>query len=133
LVAVSLQDPIADLLTRIRNAQFASRANVSMPSSRLKIAICEVLRAEGYIKDFHVENDVKPELSIALKYHEGTPVIEEIARISRPGLRIYRDAERLPRVKGGLGIAIVSTNKGVITDQAARRDGIGGEVLCTVF
>jgi len=130
---VSLQDPIADLLTRIRNAQFASRANVSMPSSRLKIAICEVLRAEGYIKDFHVENDVKPELSIALKYHEGTPVIEEIARISRPGLRIYRDAERLPRVKGGLGIAIVSTNKGVITDQAARRDGIGGEVLCTVF
>jgi len=130
---VSLQDPIADLLTRIRNAQFASRANVSMPSSRLKIAICEVLRAEGYIKDFHVENDVKPELSIALKYHEGTPVIEEIARISRPGLRIYRDAERLPRVKGGLGIAIVSTNKGVITDKAARRDGIGGEVLCTVF
>ncbi len=130
---MSLQDPIADLLTRIRNAQFASRANVSMPSSRLKIAICEVLRAEGYIKDFHVENDVKPELSIALKYHEGTPVIEEIARISRPGLRIYRDAERLPRVKGGLGIAIVSTNKGVITDQAARRDGIGGEVLCTVF
>ena len=130
---MSLQDPIADLLTRIRNAQFASRANVSMPSSRLKIAICEVLRAEGYIKDFHVENDVKPELSIALKYHEGTPVIEEIARISRPGLRIYRDAERLPRVKGGLGIAIVSTNKGVITDQAARRDGTGGEVLCTVF
>ena len=130
---MSLQDPIADLLTRIRNAQFASRANVSMPSSRLKIAIGEVLRAEGYIKDFHVENDVKPELSIALKYHEGTPVIEEIARISRPGLRIYRDAERLPRVKGGLGIAIVSTNKGVITDQAARRDGIGGEVLCTVF
>ena len=130
---MSLQDPIADLLTRIRNAQFASRANVSMPSSRLKIAICEVLRAEGYIKDFHVENDVKPELSIELKYHEGTPVIEEIARISRPGLRIYRDAERLPRVKGGLGIAIVSTNKGVITDQAARRDGIGGEVLCTVF
>lgn len=130
---MSLQDPIADLLTRIRNAQFASRANVSMPSSRLKIAICEVLRAEGYIKDFHVENDVKPELSITLKYHEGTPVIEEIARISRPGLRIYRDAERLPRVKGGLGIAIVSTNKGVITDQAARRDGIGGEVLCTVF
>ena len=130
---MSLQDPIADLLTRIRNAQFASRANVSMPSSRLKIAICEVLRAEGYIKDFHVENDVKPELSIALKYHEGAPVIEEIARISRPGLRIYRDAERLPRVKGGLGIAIVSTNKGVITDQAARRDGIGGEVLCTVF
>ena len=130
---MSLQDPIADLLTRIRNAQSASRANVSMPSSRLKIAICEVLRAEGYIKDFHVENDVKPELSIALKYHEGTPVIEEIARISRPGLRIYRDAERLPRVKGGLGIAIVSTNKGVITDQAARRDGIGGEVLCTVF
>ena len=130
---MSLQDPIADLLTRIRNAQFASRVNVSMPSTRLKIAICEVLRAEGYIKDFHVENDVKPELSIALKYHEGTPVIEEIARISRPGLRIYRDAERLPRVKGGLGIAIVSTNKGVITDQAARRDGIGGEVLCTVF
>ena len=130
---MSLQDPIADLLTRIRNAQFASRANVSMPSSRLKIAICEVLRAEGYIKDFHVENDVKPELSVALKYHEGTPVIEEITRISRPGLRIYRDAERLPRVKGGLGIAIVSTNKGVITDQAARRDGIGGEVLCTVF
>lgn len=130
---MSLQDPIADLLTRIRNAQFASRANVSMPSSRLKIAICEVLRAEGYIKDFHVESDVKPELSIALKYHEGAPVIEEIARISRPGLRIYRDAERLPRVKGGLGIAIVSTNKGVITDQAARREGIGGEVLCTVF
>ena len=130
---MSLQDPIADLLTRIRNAQFASRANVSMPSSRLKIAICEVLRAEGYIKDFHVENDVKPELSVALKYHEGTRVIEEIARISRPGLRIYRDAERLPRVKGGLGIAIVSTNKGVITDQAARREGVGGEVLCTVF
>jgi len=130
---VSLQDPIADLLTRIRNAQFASRTEVGMPSSGLKIAICEVLRDEGYISDFRVEGDVKPELLIALKYHEGIPVIEEIARISRPGLRIYEDAEGLPRVKGGLGIAIVSTNKGVMTDQAARREGVGGEVLCTVF
>ena len=130
---MSLQDPIADLLTRIRNAQFANRTHVAMPSSKLKVAICEVLRAEGYIVDFHVEGDVKPELSIDLKYHEGIPVIEEIARISRPGLRIYQDAERLAQVKGGLGIAIVSTNKGVMTDQAARRKGVGGEVLSTVF
>ncbi|MEE3278821.1 MAG: 30S ribosomal protein S8 [Pseudomonadota bacterium] len=130
---MSLQDPIADLLTRIRNAQFASRIDVAMPSSGLKVAICEVLRDEGYISDFRVEGDVKPELLISLKYHEGIPVIEEIARISRPGLRIYRDAEGLPRVKGGLGVAIVSTDRGVMTDQAARREGIGGEVLCTVF
>ncbi|MDC0238268.1 30S ribosomal protein S8 [Gammaproteobacteria bacterium] len=130
---MSLQDPIADLLTRIRNAQFAGRTHATMPSSQLKISICDVLRAEGYIVDFRVEGDVKPQLLIALKYHEGAPVIEEIARVSRPGLRIYQDAETLPQVKGGLGIAIVSTNKGVMTDRSARKAGVGGEVLCTVF
>ena len=130
---MSLQDPIADLLTRIRNAQFAGRTHATMPSSKLKILVCDVLKAEGYIVDFRVEGDVKPELSITLKYHDGAPVIEEIARVSRPGLRIYQDVETLPKVKGGLGIAIVSTNKGVMTDRSARKAGVGGEVLCTVF
>ena len=130
---MSLQDPIADLLTRIRNAQSVGHTHATMPSSKLKISICDVLRAEGYIVDFRVEGDVKPQLLITLKYYEGAPVIEEIARVSRPGLRIYQDAETLPHVKGGLGVAIVSTNEGVMTDRSARKAGVGGEVLCTVF
>ena len=135
---MSMQDPIADLLTRIRNAQSAGHPMVSLPSSRAKVAICEVLRAEGYVDDFQVQTGAdagegKPQLVVSLRYFESKPVIEELARVSRPGLRIYQGADALPEVRGGLGIAIVSTNRGVMTDRAARRAGIGGEVLCTVF
>lgn len=130
---MSMQDPIADLLTRIRNAQQAGHASVSLPSSAVKVAICAVLRDEGYLDDFQVQGDAKPQLVIALRYHEGAPVIEELDRVSRPGLRIYKPAGELPEVRGGLGIAIVSTNQGVMTDRAARRASVGGEVLCTVF
>jgi len=130
---MSMQDPIADLLTRIRNAQKAQHPAVSMPSSKLKTAICEVLRDEGYIDGFQVAGGVKPELTVALRYHEGDAVIEEIKRVSRPGLRIYKPHDQLPQVRSGLGIAIVSTDRGVMTGRAARRAGIGGEVLCEVF
>ena len=130
---MSLQDPISDMLTRIRNAQSAGLNSVSMPSSKLKVSLCDVLRDEGYIASFAVTEDVKSELAIDLKYHNGSPVIEEISRVSRPGLRIYKESDALPRVRGGLGIAIVSTDKGVMTDRAARAKGVGGEVLCTVF
>ena len=130
---MSMQDPIADMLTRIRNAQSASHPDVSMPSSTIKSAICAVLESEGYIEGYRVEEGGKPELSVKLKYHEGTPVIEELARVSRPGLRVYKPADDLPRNRDGLGVAIVSTNKGVMSDQNARNEGIGGEVLCTVF
>jgi small subunit ribosomal protein S8 len=130
---MSMSDPIADMLTRIRNGQRAAKVRVSMPASRLKLAIAEVLKDEGYVEDFTVEQrDVKPELSIVLKYHLGKPVIETIKRVSRPGLRIYRGAHDLPRVSGGFGIAIVSTPQGVMSDRAARAAGHGGEVLCTV-
>ena len=130
---MSMQDPLADMLTRIRNAQMAEKAVVSMPSSTLKVAVAKVLKGEGYIADFQISSEVKPQLTIELKYFEGRPVIEEVKRVSRPGLRQYKSVDDLPKVRGGLGVSIVSTNKGVMTDRAARAAGIGGEVLCTVF
>ena len=130
---MSMQDPLADMLTRIRNAQMAEKAVVSMPSSTLKVAVAKVLKGEGYIADFQISSEVKPQLTIELKYFEGRPVIEEVKRVSRPGLRQYKSVEDLPKVRGGLGVSIVSTNKGVMTDRAARAAGVGGEVLCTVF
>lgn len=130
---MSMQDPLADMLTRIRNAQMAEKTVVSMPSLKLKAAVAKVLKDEGYIADFQISSEVKPQLSIELKYFEGKPVIEEVKRISRPGLRQYKSVEQLPKVRGGLGVSIVSTNKGVMTDRAARAAGVGGEVLCTVF
>ncbi|CDF82002.1 30S ribosomal protein S8 [Pseudomonas sp. ZM23] len=130
---MSMQDPLADMLTRIRNAQMAEKTVVSMPSSKLKAAVAKVLKDEGYIADFQVSTEAKPLLSIELKYFEGKPVIEEVKRISRPGLRQYKSVDQLPKVRGGLGVSIVSTNKGVMTDRAARAAGVGGEVLCTVF
>ncbi len=130
---MTMQDPVADMLTRIRNAQAVQNPSVSMPSSKLKLAIAKVLRDEGYIASFSVVPGAKPALVIELKYHKGRPVIEVLDRVSRPGLRIYRDKNELPTVQGGLGIAVISTCKGVMTDRAARKEGIGGEVLCTVF
>ena len=132
---MTMQDPLADLLTRIRNAQTARIAEVSIPSSRTKAAVVQVLKDEGYIEDFSVSEGErgKRTLSIRLKYHGGKPVIEEIKRVSRPGLRQYRNKGEIPRLKGGLGIYILSTNKGLMTDRTARAQGIGGEVLCSVF
>ena len=130
---MSMQDPIADYLTRIRNAQSAGHDVVSMPSSRMKLSMTRVLKEEGYVGDFHVSDEIKPRLTIELRYHEGRPVIEEIERQSRPGLRIYRSRDKLPYVRSGLGVALVSTSKGVMTDMNARRLGVGGEVVCTVF
>ena len=130
---MSMQDPVADMLTRVRNAQSAHKESVSMPSSKLKVAIAKVLNDEGYIQDYKVSSDdKKPVLSILLKYFEGKPVIEKIKRISRPGLRIYKSCQELPQVMGGLGIAIVSTSKGVMSDTAARKAQTGGEVLVEV-
>ena len=131
---MSLQDPVADMLTRIRNGQSAGRLRVSMPTSKLKVSIATVLRDEGYIHDFEVSegDDGHAVLSVRLKYHEGRPVISRIDRVSRPGLRIYRGKGDLPVVMGGLGIAVVSTSRGVMADRAARTEGLGGEVLCTV-
>jgi small subunit ribosomal protein S8 len=130
---MSMNDPISDMLTRIRNGQGAAKVKVSMPASRLKVAIAEVLKDEGYVEDFMLEqSDKKPELLIVLKYYLGRPVIAAIERVSRPGLRVYRGAHELPRVRGGFGIAIVSTPQGVMSDRAARTAGHGGEVLCTV-
>ncbi|KXU39068.1 30S ribosomal protein S8 [Ventosimonas gracilis] len=130
---MSMQDPLADMLTRIRNAQMAEKSNVRMPSSKLKVAVAEVLKSEGYIGGYQIEGEVKPELLIDLKYFEGRPVIEEIKRVSRPSLRQYKGKDKLGKVRGGLGISIVSTNRGVMTDRAARAAGVGGEVLCSVF
>ncbi|MBC6427813.1 MAG: 30S ribosomal protein S8 [Cellvibrionales bacterium] len=132
---MSMQDPIADMLTRIRNAQARGGEHVAMPASKLKQAIAKVLQEEGYIEGFTTQDTGggKKELRIQLKYFEGKPVIEEINRYSRPGLRAYASASQMPRVRGGLGVAIVSTNLGVITDRAARAKGVGGEVLCTLF
>lgn len=130
---MSMQDPLADMLTRIRNAQMAEKQTVSMPSSKLKVAVAEVLKGEGYIAGFGVEECAKPQLTLELKYFEGKPVIEEIGRYSRPGLRQYSGSSKLPSIRGGLGVAIVSTSKGVMTERAARAAGVGGEVLCTVF
>jgi small subunit ribosomal protein S8 len=129
-----MQDPVADMLTRIRNAQMAGKAEVAIPSSKLKKAVTKVLQDEGYIAGFRVdENGGKPNLIVDLKYYEGKAVIVEIDRVSRPGLRTYVGKDELPKVRGGLGVAIVSTSKGLMTDRAARAAGIGGEILCTVF
>jgi small subunit ribosomal protein S8 len=131
---MSMSDPIADLLTRIRNAQMAQLPQVSGPSSKTKVAICRVLEEEGYIQGFSVSTDgAKATLTIDLKYFQGRPVIEEIKRVSRPGLRLYRGKDALPNNRAGLGTVIVSTNQGVMTDRKARAAGVGGEVLCTVF
>lgn len=130
---MSMQDTLADMFTRIRNGHMAEKAAVSMPSSKMKVSVAEVLKNEGYITDYAVEGDAKPLLTVELKYFDGKPVIEEIKRVSRPGLRIYRGKGDLPTVSAGLGVAIVSTSKGVMTDRAARAAGIGGEVICTVF
>lgn len=130
---MSMSDPIADMLTRIRNGQMAEKLTVTMPSSKIKEAIARVLREEGYIEDYAIrKNGAKAELDIKLKYYAGRPVIERLERISRPGLRVYRSKEDLPKVMNGLGIAIVSTPKGVMTDRKARSANVGGEVLCIV-
>ena len=130
---MSMTDPIADMLTRIRNAQMAEKVSVSMPSSKVKVSIAKVLKDEGYIDDFAVrENGGKAQLDIALKYYAGRPVIERIERVSKPGLRVYKGSGDLPRVMNGLGVAIVSTPKGVMTDRRARASNVGGEVLCIV-
>ncbi|SOD40979.1 30S ribosomal protein S8 [Nitrosovibrio sp. Nv4] len=130
---MSMSDPIADMLTRIRNAQRSEKASVAMPASKLKAAIAKVLKEEGYVEDFAVHNaDGKPVLDISLKYYADRPVIEKIERVSRPGLRIYKASDKLPNVMNGLGVAIVSTSKGVMTERKARASGVGGEVLCIV-
>jgi small subunit ribosomal protein S8 len=130
---MSMSDPIADMLTRIRNAQLVEKSSVTMPSSKLKAAIAAVLKDEGYIESFQVRGDAaRPELEIELKYYAGRPVIERIERVSRPGLRIYKGRHDIPSVMNGLGVAIITTPKGVMTDRKARQAGIGGEVLCYV-
>ncbi|MFT5426101.1 MAG: small subunit ribosomal protein S8 [Gammaproteobacteria bacterium] len=129
---MSMQDPLADMLTRIRNNLARTKASVSMPSSKLKVSVAEILKQEGYISKYAVEGDVKKTLTIELKYFEGKPVIEMLSRFSRPSVRRYRSKSELPTVIGGLGVAIVSTSKGVMTDRSARAQGIGGEVLCVV-
>lgn len=130
---MSMSDPIADMLTRIRNGQMTEKVSVRMPASKLKKAIAQVLKDEGYIDGFMVrENEGLPEMEVALKYYAGRPVIEKIERISKPGLRIYKGRDDLPRVMNGLGVAIVSTSQGVMTDRKARSLGVGGEVLCVV-
>lgn len=126
---MSMQDPIADMFTRIRNGQAANKVAVTMPSSKLKVAIAEVLKAEGFIENYAVAGDVKKQLEVTLKYFNGEKVIESISRVSRPGLRIYKKAGDLPKVMGGLGVAIVSTSKGLMSDRAARKAGMGGEVI----
>ncbi|MEY4562288.1 MAG: hypothetical protein RLZZ618_1565 [Pseudomonadota bacterium] len=130
---MSMSDPIADMLTRIRNAQMVQKTTVAMPASKLKVAIAQVLKDEGYIDSFAVKGEkTKPELEVALKYYAGKPVIERIERVSRPGLRVYKGRHDIPNVMNGLGVAIVTTPKGVMTDRKARQAGIGGEVLCYV-
>lgn len=130
---MSMSDPIADMLTRVRNAQQVNKTSVSMPSSKLKVAIAAVLKDEGYIEDFQVAGEkAKPVLEVTLKYYAGRPVIERIDRASRPGLRVYKGSTAIPLVMNGLGVAIVSTSRGVMTDRKARANGVGGEVLCYV-
>jgi len=124
-----MQDPIADMFTRVRNGQMSNKVAVTMPSSKVKAAIAELLKSEGFIADYEVSGDVKKELNVTLKYFEGKPVIETIKRVSRPGLRIYKKTDDLPKVMGGLGVAIVSTSKGLMSDRAARKAGIGGEII----
>jgi small subunit ribosomal protein S8 len=130
---MSMSDPIADMLTRIRNAQKATKLHVDMPGSKIKHALAQVLLDEGYIESFQSESSGnKSTLNITLKYFQGTPVIERIQRISRPGLRIYKDVANLPKIQGGLGVSVISTSKGVVSDAEARKLGLGGEVLCSV-
>ena len=130
---MSMQDTLADMFTRIRNAQLATKETVTMPSSKLKVEVARVLKEEGYITDFAVAEGTKPELSVTLKYFEGKPVIEHLQRVSKPSLRQYKGKDALPKVADGMGVAIVTTSKGVMTDRAARQAGVGGEVICTVF
>ncbi|MGM0703394.1 MAG: 30S ribosomal protein S8 [Pseudomonadota bacterium] len=130
---MSMQDTLADMFTRIRNAQQATKETVSMPSSKLKVEVARVLKEEGYIADFAVAEGAKPELTVTLKYFEGRPVIEHLQRASKPSLRQYRGKDSLPKVADGLGVSIVTTSQGVMTDRAARQAGVGGEVICTVF
>jgi small subunit ribosomal protein S8 len=132
---MAVNDPIGDMITRIRNAQMRSKSKVSTPGSRLRESVLEVLKSEGYIRDFTsvAHEDGRSELEIELKYFDGTPVIREIARVSKPGRRVYASVKTLPRINNGLGVAIVSTPKGVMADHAARDANVGGEVLCTVF
>jgi small subunit ribosomal protein S8 len=131
---MSMQDPLSDMLTRIRNAQMAGKKRVEMPGSKLKVAVAQVLKDEGYVDGFSATTEgVKPRLSIDLKYYQGKPVIAEINRVSRPGLRTYSGSDELPSVRAGLGVAIISTSNGVMSDRAARAAGVGGEVLCTVY
>ncbi len=130
---MSMSDPIADMLTRIRNGQMAGHENVIMPSSKVKTAVAQVLVDEGYVKAFSInDKDGKAELAVDLKYFEGQPVIEMIKRVSRPGLRVYKNKDELPQVIGGLGVAVISTSKGVMSDRAARQAGVGGEIICYV-
>ena len=130
---MSMSDPISDMLTRIRNAQMVGHTEVSMPASRLKAAIAQVLKDEGYIEDFALrDTDSKKELRIGLKYYAGQPVIERLERVSKPGLRVYKGRDDIPKVMNGLGVAILSTSRGVMTDRKARADGVGGEILCIV-
>jgi small subunit ribosomal protein S8 len=128
-----MQDTLADMFTRIRNAQMATKETATMPSSKLKVEVARVLKEEGYITDFTVTESTKPELTVILKYFEGKPVIDHIQRVSKPSLRRYMGKDNLPKVADGLGIAIVTTSNGVMTDRAARQAGVGGEVICTVF
>ncbi len=129
---MSMQDPIADMLTRIRNGQAAAKKNVNMPASKLKASIAKVLADEGFISGYSVSDEVKATMTVELKYHQGRPVIDQLKRVSRPGLRIYKKVDELPKVIGGLGVSIISTSKGVMSDRAARKAGHGGEVICTV-
>lgn len=129
---MSMQDPIADMMTRIRNGQASKKTAVFMPSSKLKVAIANLLKEEGFIEDYKVEGDTKPTLELVLKYFQGVSVVETIQRISRPGLRIYKKKDALPKVMAGMGIAVISTSKGVMTDRAARQAGLGGEIICYV-
>lgn len=130
---MSMSDPIADMLTRIRNGQTAKKQQVVMPSSKMKRAIAQVLKDEGYVADYQVSEGVKPTLTVVLKYYQGKPVISLLKRVSCPGLRVYKPKNELPKVNGGLGIAVISTSKGLMTDRVARATGQGGEILCLVF
>lgn len=127
-----MTDPISDMLTRIRNGQAAKKADVTMPASKLKAAIAQVMKEEGFIADFSVSTEAKPQMTVTLKYFEGRPVIDDLKRVSRPGLRIYKSKDELPKVLNGLGVAIISTSAGVMTDKSARAAGHGGEVICTI-
>lgn len=129
---MSMQDTMADMLTRIRNAQMAEKVQVEIPASKAKEAVAKVLKEEGFVADYKISDDKKPVMTVELKYFEGSPVIDTIKRVSRPGLRVYKAAGEIPKVKGGLGIMIVSTNQGIISDRAARKANVGGELICEV-